>query len=170
MKRKIIIGSVAAVGLLLIVFMVWYNSLVQMKPVTPHEINASGTGMQLLIATQGSDYKDALVAKVEKQARQDPQTRIRVIDVSMLAEVNRAEWDAILMLQAWEKWNPHPAVKAFVDKGFDPETMLLVTTSDSQTSSLDGIDAITGASNVSRVDADALKILTWLDAVPVMDR
>ena len=170
MKKKIIIGIVAAVAVLLGVYMVWYNSLVQMKPVTPYENNASEKVIHLLIATQGSAYKDALVTQVVNHVQQDPEIHVRVIDVSMLAEVNRAEWDAIIMLQAWEKWNPHPAVKAFVEGGFDPETMFLVTTSDAEDSSMDGLDAITGASDVSRADSDAQRIITWLAATQTIKR
>lgn len=158
------------VAVLLGVFMLWLNSLVQMKPVTPYEINALGKGSHLLIATQGSAYKDALVAEVIKKVEQDPGAHIRVIDVSMLTEVNRAEWNAIVILHAWEKWNPHPAVGAFVEGGFDPETMFLVTTSDSEDASLEGLDAITGASDVSRAGSDAEQVLTWLAATQSLKR
>ena len=162
--KRITQVSIIVLVLLLALFFVWFNSLQQMEYVEPYELNSSASARNLLIATQGSDYKNALVDQVlEKYKSTD--TYIKVMDVSSLESVKPEEWQAIIIIQAWEKWLPQPAVEQFVSEHYDDTKMFIVTTSDSEDSQMEGIDGVTGASSLERVDSDGDILLKWLDGV-----
>ncbi|MCO4807160.1 MAG: hypothetical protein KC456_11260 [Flavobacteriales bacterium] len=163
--KRVFIGLGSGVLVFIGVFILWYNSLLQMKPVSTYEVNTHVTDQRLLIATQGSEFNDALVSDVILEI-EGSEVYIKVIDAMLLSEVDRGDWDAILLIHAWQIWEPHPAVEAFVGDSFDPVTMFMVTTADNGVAHMEGIDGITGASSMAKVNADVERIVGWLKASP----
>lgn len=155
--------SLVLLSLFLNVFFIWFNSLQQMEYVEEYQINTHIQERSLLIATQGSDYKNALVDQIIQHYEQT-KTFIKVTDVSSLRSANPDDWDAIVIIQVWEKWAPQTAVENFVREHYDPQKMFIVTTSDSEDSQMDNIDGISGASSIERVGEDKDIILKWLES------
>jgi hypothetical protein len=104
----------------------------------------------VLIATQGSAFKDTLVARIVADLK--PQAvYVRLIDVSALPTVHEKEWTAIVMLHTWEFGKPPSNAQAFVDGMRDRRKLIVVTTSGSGREKIGGVDAISSASVVRDV-------------------
>jgi hypothetical protein len=112
----------------------------------------------VLIATQGSTYKNAVVETLS-QHLQEKSVHVRVVDISQLSTVDERDWDAIVLLHSWEHWQPPPAVQAFVERSKDRGRLVVLTTSGSGGSCMACVDAVTSASELSRTRGDAEELL-----------
>lgn len=147
--RRILLG----VGGLVLVFyfaLSWYRYHYSMETVEGFEVNTPELDQRLLIATQGSPFKKAVVAALVEQLRQRP-IYIKVIDVSLLAGVNEVDWTALVLLHTWESWRPPLVVKHFLRRINVPEKVVVLTTSGSGEEKIEGVDAITASSEMEAV-------------------
>jgi len=64
------------------------------------EVNTPKSEIRVLIATQGSEFKDAVVAGVVDHLKRKG-AYIKVIDVSALPQVNENKWNAVVVLHTW---------------------------------------------------------------------
>lgn len=149
MKRKILIG----LGVLLILAiggMFWYSYTYSMSEVESFESGPRQSDEKVLIATQGSAYKNNLVDRLI-DFLVSHEVYVNVIDVSLLDSVNSTNWDAIVVLHTWEKWEPQENAAQFLEKQYDPEKVFVVTTSGGGDEKIKGVDAITGASILAEI-------------------
>ena len=139
-------------GLLLVLYFAlsWYRYHYSMEVVEGFEVNMPELEQRLLIATQGSPFKKAVVTGLVEQLRQRP-IYIKVIDVSLLAAVNEADWTALVLLHTWESWRPPLVVKHFLRRINVPEKVVVLTTSGSGEEKIEGVDAITASSEMEAV-------------------
>lgn len=129
----------------------WYRFHFSMRPARPFEVNDPRSSPRVLIATQGSEFKDAVVAGVlEHLKRRAPY--IRVVDVAALPGIDPSDWNAIVVIHTWEMHEPPTPVKDFVARTRDSGKLVVLTTSGAGTFKMEGVDAISSAS----ADADAL--------------
>lgn len=105
---------------------------------------------RVLIATQATPYKEAVSAGLTEYLK-GKSIVVEVIDVTELDKVEPAKWQAIVLMHTWEMERPPAAVQDFVDRLPSREKLVVHTTSAEGNIKLDGVDAISGASNV--VDA-----------------
>jgi menaquinone-dependent protoporphyrinogen IX oxidase len=70
---------------------------------------------KLLIATQGSDFKDKVTSAIVKHFKLDS-IYIQVFDIAELQGVDPNDFDALVIIHTWENWKPPVAVKAFIDR------------------------------------------------------
>jgi len=143
--RKIIfvLLSIAAVFL---VFMFWYQNEYAMDQAQEYEVNTPGENSRLLVATQGSEFKNTITTAIVDYYKTEA-VYIKVIDVSALVGVNPTNYDALLVIHTWENWKPPSFVKSFMDRTTDyRDKMVVLTTSGEGSYRMEGIDAITGES------------------------
>lgn len=161
--RKILL-AVAVLIVASIAFASWYRLHFSMGTAQAFELNDPRATTRVLIATQGSEFKDAVVRRVagKLEARN---AYVKVIDVSSLSSVDTAEWDGIVILHTWEMRKPPREVQAFVDRARGSGRLVVLTTSGAGDFKIDGVDAISSASVVADAPARADDILTKLDAV-----
>ena len=57
--------------------------------------------LHILLATQGSAYRDAVVEAVIKAA-ENRQVDVLMINVSVLLKVNLDDWQGVVIVHAWE--------------------------------------------------------------------
>ena len=153
-----------AIGLLLIpaAAAVWLL-LHTMDPAREFEVGEASNESRVLIATQGSKYKDALVSEiVDHLALRRAYTK--VIDVSHLSGINADGWNAVVILHTWQIGKPQPDAKAFVERIGDPKKLIVVTTSGSGEEKLPAVDAISSASSIEDMKAQASQVEARLDA------
>jgi hypothetical protein len=112
----------------------------------------------VLIATQGSKYKEAVVSGVV-EALEEQEVHIKVIDVSGLSEIQVEDWDAIVILHTWQASKPQKDAEAFLKKQDQRRKIIVHTTSGKGTNAMDGVDAITGASCMRNV-SDNVEVIT----------
>lgn len=161
---KKVLLSITALALVLFAFLSWYKFHYSMKPVEAFAVNNPGLAQHVLIATQGSAYKDAIVAGLVADLRTRP-VYIRVIDVSGLSEVREQDWDVIVVLHNWENWKPQPDAAAFINRVADKNKLIVVSTSGDGDMKIEGVDAITSASRLSDVPAHLALIQKRINAL-----
>lgn len=150
--------AIAAVAIAAIGFVGWYRIHFSMDPVTGFTVNEPSSERRILIATQGSAFKDAVVAGTVEKLRQRP-IFIRVIDVNDLANVNSKEWDAIVVLHTIEYGKAPAAAQTFVDRAGDSRKVVVLSTSGRGDFKIEGVDAISSASRMTDVPARVDELL-----------
>jgi hypothetical protein len=154
-------GGVVA---LMLGFVTWYQLHYSMRPARAFEVAGAAAAPRVLIATQGSDFKDAVVAEVVRHL-ETRQAFVRVIDVSSLSGADINEWSALVVIHTWEMGKPPAVVREFVDRAKDQGKLIVLTTSGRGDFRIEGVDAISAASRIEDADARAAEVSTRVDAV-----
>ncbi|MBR9758384.1 MAG: hypothetical protein GYB39_09875 [Algicola sp.] len=146
-KKSVLFIVVAVLGTGVLMF-VWYKNTHAMAKVEAFQVNAPAQASKLLIATQGSTFKNAITAHVVAHYKQNA-VFISVIDVSALPQIAAEDFEAILVVYAWEYQKPPTAVKTFLNRSAAfKNKMVILTTSGDGSSKMEGIDALTGESRL----------------------
>ncbi len=144
-SRKLAIITLLFIGTL-IIFFIWHNQTYSIEAVWTSEINSSGLERKLLIATQGSPFKDSVTAGVLGRYKSRAVV-VEVMDVTALENTDAADFDAILIIHRWEAGAPSETVQSFIDKNSDLSNRIVVlTTSWNGLEKMENVDAVTGAS------------------------
>jgi hypothetical protein len=158
MIKKILI-VVGGLILFFFGFLVWFNATFSMEEAKAFETNNSDAQFKVLIATQGSEYKDKLV---EELIALNDEVYFNVIDVTSLSDVMYTKWDAIILMHTWEIWEPEEHSAEFLEEHADAENIFVVSTSGGGDLMIPGVDGISGASSLTDVSKDAGKITSWI--------
>ena len=142
--KKVIIVFII-LGALSIIFLTWYSVQHSMEEAKPFEVNDKGLSQRVLIATQGSKFKDVIVQETIGQLKSLP-IYIKVVDVGQLTNVNESEWSAIVILHTWEYGKPQKDALDFVQRASSKNKVIVLCTSGSGKEKMEGIDGITSAS------------------------
>ncbi len=128
-----------------------------------HELNSPSLRQKLLIATQGSEFKDSIVSGIANHYKSNA-IFIKVIDISSLEDNELADFDAILLIHTWEYGKPPESVQSFMDNNSSLiNKMVVVTTSGEGTEKMEGVDAITGESIIRDIPLIVEKVISKLD-------
>ncbi len=169
MKRfgKIMLIIVSVV-IILLLWAIWYKYEYSMEEARAFEVNVPELEQKLLIATQGSEFKDAITNSIVNHYKSDS-IFIKVIDVSSLVEIQPEDYTAIVVLHTWENWKAPFVVRQFVEKtSGHSDKMIILTTSGEGTYRISGVvDALTGESNLEEASDFADKIIARLE--PLID-
>ena len=102
------------VVLLLFMFGIWYKYQYSMDYASTKEINNPAEySTHVLIATQGSDFKDAVLERLLGELTV-MESYIKGIDVSLLDDIQYEDWDAICIMHTWEQWRAPKSVERFI--------------------------------------------------------
>ena len=163
MWKKIIIG-IAVLAVVFFLFATWYKFHYSMDIAKSFEVNTPDLKHRVLIATQGSDFKDAMVTGLVDHLKQR-QTYIKVIDVSALPQVNEDDWQVIVLIHTWEYRKPQADAKAYIERAKDLNKLIVLTTSGRGDFKMEGINAITSASVMSDIPAIVSDINKRIDSI-----
>lgn len=148
--KKIVLLVLFILGLL-IMFGTWYKFEYSMDKVAESTINTPELERSLLIATQGSEFKNAITNNIVNEFKKDS-IFIRIIDISALTQVEARDYSAILLIHTWENWKPPMGIKEFIERTTDQKDKVVVmTTSGEGSSKIKNVDAITGESKIENV-------------------
>lgn len=151
-------------GLLFILAM-WYKYAFSMDEATPLEINAPSLEQKVLIATQGSEFKDKVVFHLTQYYKVQS-VYASIIDVKSLKNVHPEEYSAIIVIHTWEYGKPPQVVQEFIDRTkVYEEKIVVLTTSGEGTYKMEGVDAITGESILLNADTFSEKIIEKVDEI-----
>ncbi|MDC6389060.1 hypothetical protein PP182_10240 [Maribacter sp. PR1] len=146
-------------------FLLWYQNRYSMDLVEPYEVKTPGLEKKLLIAAQGSDFKDKVVKGIVDRYSMDS-IYIQVIDIKDLQRINPKDYDALLIVHTWENWKPPVTVKIFIERTDNYQDRIVVlTTSGEGSYKMKGVDAITGESIIKDVPLFIRKIADRLDPI-----
>ncbi|WP_273565746.1 hypothetical protein [Maribacter halichondriae] len=144
-------------------FLIWYQYRYSMDVIDPFEVNAPNLEIKLLVATQGSAFKDSITNAVVDYYRPNS-IYIKVIDVSGLPEIDPADFNAILVIHTWENWKPPTEVKSFIERTKnDSNKIVVLTTSGEGSYKMEDVDAMTGESIIEEVPVFTGKIIERLN-------
>lgn len=141
-------------GAISIIFLTWYSVQHKMDEALTYEINEKTLKQHVLIATQGSKFKDAVVGGVVAELKTLP-VYIKVVDVSQLAYINESEWSAIVILHTWENFKPQKDAREFIERSASRDKLIVLSTSGSGTEMIEDVDGITSASLPEEVTSNA---------------
>ncbi|HEY6923864.1 MAG TPA: hypothetical protein VI653_10375, partial [Steroidobacteraceae bacterium] len=85
---------------------------------------------------------------------------VRVIDVGGLKEVRESDWAAIVVIHTWQMRKPPLDVQKFISRVGDTPKVIVLTTSGRGTFKMEGIDAISSASEMIDVPRRVAEIDT----------
>ena len=117
-NRKKVLNIIIGGLVLFFIFSIWYTVQYGMDKVAPFEINNNRLDNRILIATQGSEYKNTIVADVISSFYYDS-INIKIIDVHDLEKEEANAWDAIVILHTWEIGVPPIPVTNFIEEMTD---------------------------------------------------
>lgn len=165
MKRsKKILISVLSIIIVFFLFAAWYQYEYSMDKVSPFQINSPETSQKLLIATQGSAFKDAINSNIINYYQDNQAIYIKVIDVEGLDDVKPENFNALVIMHTWESWKAPMPVEKFIRRlGENQEKIVVLTTSGSGTYKMKEVDALTGESKLESVDYFTDQIIKKLD-------
>ncbi len=153
----IVIGAIAF-G----IFSFWFTRTYDMDAAREFEINTPEHSPSLLIATQGSEFKDSILTGLIDHF-QDREFYIKVTDIENLDRVEAHRWDAICLIHTWENQKPPPAISTFVEKANKKDHMVSLATSTFGMFELEGVDAIAGASVMDEVMEKTRELIEKLE-------
>jgi hypothetical protein len=144
-KRKITLLLFVLIAAILFIALSWYRQNYSMGIVQSYGVTVEVPEHHVLIATQGSDFKNAVVEGVVALLKGKP-VNIKVIDVTELLNVKVDDWDAIVVLHTWENWQAEATTKLFIEQQTKLNKIIVLTTSGDGNLKMKGVDAITSAS------------------------
>lgn len=163
-KRKIT-WFILVLGALFLIFAIWYKYEYSMNIAEEFEVNSPNYSKKLLIATQGSNFKDEVTKGVVNYYKKDS-VYIKVIDVTALAGIDPARYNAILVIHTWENWKPPSDVEFFINRTRDIQNKIIVlTTSGKGSYKMEDVDAITGESKLKNTSTYISKITKRLESI-----
>jgi hypothetical protein len=134
--------------------------------IEPFEVNSPDAKHKVLIASQGSRFKNMLVSGLVDRIKDTP-TYIRVIDVTSLSEVSEADWNAVVLIHTTQGGRMQPDAREYLGRAKELDKVILVSTSGSgkwRTEEFD-IDTLTSASRKAKVGPLTNTVTHRLEAI-----
>ncbi len=131
------------------------------KDVSQTQMAAADRAPVVLMASRSSAFKEALVKKLSADlaARE---IGVKIVGIGDLKDIRAEDYDAVVLINTCLAWGLDNEVQAFVDRYPRNERMIVVTTSGEGSwlppKEDSAYDAISSASNLTRVDAVAREV------------
>ncbi|MFH1981741.1 MAG: hypothetical protein ABIL58_07850 [Pseudomonadota bacterium] len=121
---------------------------------------------RVLIATEQSDFKDAVISSVTGAL--DPATvHVKVIDIKRLSAEAPASYDAVILINTVYAWQMNKQAAAFLKNDTARQRVILLSTANGEDweAGIDGVDAITSASEAAKVPAVSAAVSARLQRI-----
>jgi hypothetical protein len=162
--KKIGIGLLLIIGLLIILG-TWYKYAFSMDEATSMEINSPNLEQKILIATQGSEFKDEVTVIISEHYTLKP-VFIKVTDVKGLTEIDPNDYNAIIVIHTWENGKPPLVVAEFIERNMVyKEKIVMLSTSGNGSFKMTDVDAISGESILKNAETLSEKVIHKVDAI-----
>lgn len=127
--KKILKISLIVLGSAAVIFagvMLTYRYVKSMDVIESEEVNKSATGGHVLLATQGSDFKNSVMDQV-KQDMKNKNVHISVVDTTKLDKVNADAYDKIVLFTTVQSDDIPKNVTEFMNDNKDKSMHIAVT-------------------------------------------
>ena len=116
--------------------------------------NRAAEQSRVLIATQNSDFKQAVIQAIRDTLEKNS-SYIKVIDVKRLPRESTDDYDAVILLNECMAGRPDPRVESFIDDTAGKDKLVVLTTGrlDSWKPESPRVDAISSASVMTQAPA-----------------
>jgi hypothetical protein len=159
----IVIGVIVG---LLVIAAVGYRVMFSQGVATSFEVNNPDLETKVLIATQGSNFKDALVSGIIEELKTKA-VYIKVIDVTALSKRKEEEWNAVLVLSTCQSQTLQAETMAYLQQAKELEKHVVLITSgagDWQPKEAP-FDSISSASKMANVAPLVARIIKQLEGI-----
>jgi hypothetical protein len=166
MKKSTKIMIIAAIPAVPIIAFGIYLLVNLQGVIEPFEVNSPDAKHKVLIASQGSRFKNMLVSGLVDSIKDTP-TYIRVIDVTLLSEVSEADWNAVVLIHTTQGGRMQRDAREYLGRAKELDKVILVSTSGSgkwRTEEFD-IDTLTSASRKAKVGPLTNTVTHRLEAI-----
>ncbi len=162
---RITVFILTIVFLLLMALSLWYKDTYSMEEVSTEQLYSENLETNILIATQGSEFKRAIVTNIKNHFKLDT-VFLKIIDIKELNTVNPNEYRAVVILHTWEYGKPPSPVTDFITKNIeDKHNFIVLGTSGKGTNKIEGIDALAGESILENASDYSDEIITRLNKI-----
>ncbi len=157
---KILIGIVATPIALFLIALATYVIINQQGVIEPFSVGSPKAKTKILIASQGSNFKNKLVEDLVSQLKGN-ETYLSIVDCTMLGNENTANWDAIIIIHTMQMHFMPEEAQRFLQHVDDFSKVILVSTSGGGDEFVDefNVDAISSASREAAIP----KIVKWMN-------
>ncbi|WP_048627024.1 hypothetical protein [Listeria ivanovii] len=152
MKKPVKI-SLIIVGIAVVIFagvMLSYRFLKSMDVTETAEVNKSATGSHVLLATQGSKFKDSVIDQV-KEEMEGKNVHISIIDTTKLDKVKADDYDKVVLFTTVQSDDIPENVTTFMNDNKDKNIHIAVTADsgnwDDQPNDVDAISEASKSEN-----------------------
>jgi hypothetical protein len=121
---------------------------------------AAASNKKVLLATQNSKFKRAVVSEIHDELNQNS-VYLKIIDIRLLKNQSIAEFSAVVIINKCMAGRPDPRVESFIDSDAQKNKIIVLTTGslDSWKPDASGVDAMTSASVLDKSDQVAKSIV-----------
>ena len=163
-KITLIVGGVF-VGLL-VVAAVGYRVLFTQGVAASFEVNTPDLETKVLIATQGSNFKEGLVSGIIEELKIKP-VYMKIIDVTALPDIKEEEWDAVVVLSTCQSGTLQAETMAYLQQANALEKHIVMITSGAGDWKPEGarFDSISSASKAANVAPLVARIIEQLEGI-----
>lgn len=162
MKRwiKILIGIIATPVLLFIILLTVYILVNRQGVIEPYQVGNPNAEVKVLIASQGSEFKNNLVEQIINKFN-DQNTYFSVVDCTSLEDKNEKEWNAVIIIHTMQIHEMPKEAKMFLSEVDDLSRIMLVSTSGGGDDMVQdfNVDAISAPSRPGKIPG----ILEWIN-------
>lgn len=145
--------------------MLYYLLTNSMYEVESYTINDPNIPTKLLIATQGSEFKDRVTQNIIAHYKPD-KAFIQVLDISNLHKINPEEYNAIIIMHTWEYGDAPDNVTQFLKRNNRSKyKIVMLATSGDGSKKIKGVDAITGESSLETASSIAAEIIEQVQQI-----
>lgn len=156
---KILIIIISTPIVLFGIFVLSYVIINQQGVIEPFNKGNPNSVNKILIASQGSEFKNNLVKNILSQLKSD-KNYFSVIDCTTLGNENEEDWDAIIIIHTLQVHEMPEEARVFLSEANDPTKIMLVSTSGAGDDVAEGfdVDAISSASRNTAIPV----IMKWI--------
>lgn len=154
MKRwiKILLIVLSTPIIIFILLVAIYIGMNWQGVIKPYQVGDSNAPVKILIASQGSEFKEDLSKKILQKLESDS-TYISVIDCTTLKDEDAAEWEAIIIIHTTKAHMIPRYVSTFLEGLTDYSNLVLISTSG-------GGDEVITEFEIDAISTASLKSLT----------
>ena len=156
---KIILSIILGSALLFFILLGTYVVVNWQGVIEPFQVGNPDATNKILIASQGSEFKNNLLNNLVQQLETED-NYLFVVDCTKLDSETVTEWDAIVIIHSAQMHEMPGAAELFLKRAADHSKVMLVSTSGAGDDKVEGfdVDAISTASHIEITH----KLLNWL--------
>ena len=146
--------------MLFAILLLAYILINQQGVIEPFQVGNPQAQNRILIASQGSEFKNNLVQNILVQLKSN-QKFFSVIDCTKLGDENKEDWDAIIIIHTLQIHEMPEEARIFLSEANNLSKVMLVSTSGAGDDFVEGydVDAISSASR----DVAIPVIIKWIN-------
>jgi hypothetical protein len=163
---KILLIGISTPIIIFIILIAIYIGMNWQGVIEPYHVGSPNAPLKVLIASQGSEFKDNLSEKIIQKLENDS-IYMSVIDCTALKKENAADWKAIVIIHTTKAHNIPRYVSSFLESLSDYSNVVLISTSgggDEVITEFE-VDAISTASLISETSNIASLVISKVENI-----